>query len=140
VSGLLVVIGKAALAPAWIVRPNTSDRINFANFIRRLGLILGLPRRNGQQKVWILALQNALDVDRGEVADRAVETAGVVEPGDVVEDLHASLIAGEEVGAAEKLVLEGGPKGFHGGVIPTVTLAAHGGHEPSVLERCAEVP
>ena len=65
----------------------------------RKHLLLGLPRKSG------------LEVGRGEVADGAVETAGVIEPGDGVEDLEAGLFVGEEVGAVHQLVLEGGPEG-----------------------------
>ena len=86
-----------------------------------------------------MSLKFGLEVGRGEVADGAVETAGVIELCDGVEDLEAGLVVGDEVGAVHPLVLEGGPEGLHGGVIVTVALAAHGGHEPSLLERSTEV-
>ena len=74
---------------------------------------------------------------RGKVADGTGETEGGMEPGGGAEDLEAGLVVGEEVGSVHQLMLEGGPEGFHGGVIVAVALAAHGRHEPGLRERVA---
>lgn len=67
-----------------------------------------------------------------------METHGVVEGFDVVEDHEMSLGSCGWDGGAEALGFQGSPKGLHGGVIVAVALAAHALGDLAKAEALAE--
>src|SRR5437762_8710171 len=68
------------------------------------------------------------------VAQCAMSALAVIEGFDVIEDLHASLVAGFEATAIDQLQFEGAPEAFHGGVIIAVASAAHGGDQAGLTQ------
>ena len=70
-----------------------------------------------------------LELGGGKVAQGAVEALGVIEAGEGVEDLLVGVGVGQETRPVHEIKLESGPKGFHGCIIESVGLAAHGGDE-----------
>src|ERR1019366_3275206 len=58
----------------------------------------------------------------------------IVKAFDVIKDLGACLVAGDEVAAVNQFQLAGAPEAFHGGVVVAVAFAAHGGHQACLTE------
>src|ERR1035441_4345824 len=69
----------------------------------------------------------------------AVEALAIVKDFDEIEDPGAGFRAGGKATAIDEFEFEGAPEAFHGGIVVTVALAAHGGHQLGCLERLAEV-
>ena len=68
-----------------------------------------------------------------------MKALGIIETFDEIEDLGAGLGAGVKARAINQFQFEGAPEAFHGGIVVTVALAAHRGHQFGGLERVAEV-
>ena len=73
------------------------------------------------------------------VMQGAVEALAIVKDFDEIEDLGACFRAGVKATAINEFEFEGVPEAFHGGIVVTVALAAHGGHQLGGLEGLAEV-
>ena len=68
-----------------------------------------------------------------------MEALGIIEAFDVIEDGGACLVVVGELATIDQFPFEGAPEAFHGGIVVTVALAAHGGHQHGGLECVAEV-
>ena len=68
-----------------------------------------------------------------------MKALGIIETFDVIEDGGACLVVVGELPTIDQFPFEGAPEAFHGGIVVTVALAAHGWHQFGGLERVAEV-
>ena len=65
----------------------------------------------------------------GVRSEKECHVLGIVKAFDEIEDFSPGLVVGKEVPTIDQFEFEGAPKGFHGGIVVTITLAAHGGDE-----------
>ena len=77
------------------------------------------------------------EVSRRLVTQGAVQTLAVVKDFHIVKQRVANLGGVLKLLAINQLQFERAPKGFHGCVIITITLAAHGGHQLCLLQCLA---
>jgi len=66
-----------------------------------------------------------------------VGALAVIKDFDVIEDFSAGLAVAGKVAAIDQVEFESAPKAFHGGVVVTVTFAAHGGYQADRFESLA---
>ena len=80
----------------------------------------------------------SFEVNRCLVSDGAMEPAPVVEGFDVVEDGQAGLLFCFVGFGDTQFCLQGGPEGFHGGVVVAIAGASHAGQSPVHLQLAAK--
>jgi len=80
------------------------------------------------------------EVIRGKEIKGAMKALRIIEAFDVIEDGGACLVVIGKLPTIEQFPFEGAPEAFHGGIVVTVSLTAHGKHQRGGLERVAEAP
>jgi hypothetical protein len=70
-----------------------------------------------------------------QIAESCLLSNPVVEDFNVLRDLAFGLLPGGEAAMMHQFGLQGAPTAFHWGIVPTVTLATHGGLHAELPEQ-----